>query len=194
MTNTIDTNNDDRLKITAKSRLMLDMLATACSLSPEDVQKHVTRSPDGAFCIDMHVGTDEQVSTQEEKPHKPKLELPQSQLEKIKGECLARYARKRPKLFFQIDCWGPDWAGDSEIDPECTGRGATWAPTWDLMHGSPIRILIADDYTDHELVADMMTDAAEWLRREPALLRRHHEWQWAEKPHDSDFLDDDIPF
>ena len=188
MTNSIDTNDNDRLKITAKSRLMLDMLATACSVSPEDVQKHVHQLIDGRFRIDMHVGSDEQASIQEEKGHEPKLEVSEYFLSRIKGENLAKYAERKPRLFYQIDCWGPDMAGDSQIDPDCTGKGMMGGSTWELMHGTPVRILIADDYTDHELLADMMVAAAEWLRRDPELLTEHHDKQWDGYP------DSEIPF
>ena len=102
------------------------------------------------------------------------------QLSRIKGECLAKYSERKPTLFFQIDCWGPNAAGDSIIDPHSSGKGMTAGSTWELMHGSPVRILIAEDYTDQKLLADMITEAAEWIRRCPELLKEHHAKQWDE--------------
>ena len=102
------------------------------------------------------------------------------QQSRTKGKCLAKYAERKPKLFYQIDGWGPDAAGDSVIDPRSSGEGMTAGSTWELMRGSPVRILIADDYTDHELIADIITQAAEWIRRDPELLKEHHAKHWDE--------------
>jgi len=100
----------------------------------------------------------------------------------IKGECLAKYSERKPKLFLQIDCWGPKATGDCMCDPSSTGKGMTSVSTWELMHSSPVRILIADDYTDHKLLADLLTEAARWLRESPKLLDEYRAKQWEELP------------
>src|SRR5690606_27801630 len=76
------------------------------------------------------------------------LQLSYDLQRKIKSECLLKYSEREPKLFLQIDCFGPDAAGDEFIDPNCTGRGMMSISTWELMHGSPVRILISQDYKD----------------------------------------------
>ena len=110
------------------------------------------------------------------------------QLSSIKGECLVKYSERKPKLFFQIDCFGPDAAGDCVIDPSSTGKGMMCLLTWELMRGTPLRILIADNYADHQLLADMLIEAAKLLRECPEMLEEYQAKQREER------LCDSVPF
>ena len=194
---------DNRIRISAKTPALMNLLTEGVGLPDEVVARYVTQSQDGGYSLDIEWpdpnGDPDLIDPESEfvtvadreamrRANKPK-ELSRSQLDKIKGECLAKYADRKPKLFLQIDCFGPDAAGDSVIDPDCTGKGMMAGSTWELMCGTPLRILIADDYTDHELLANMITQAAEWVRSDPELLRNHHDRKWSEQE-----TDEGLPF
>ena len=83
---------------------------------------------------------------------------------RLKQQLLDKYSEREPRRFTQIDCWGPNAKGDCFIDSEGTGFGMTAGITRELMRGSPIRILVGEDYDDPELLAEMLERAAKWVR------------------------------
>ena len=84
---------------------------------------------------------------------------------RLKQQLLDKYSEREPTKFVQIDCWEPNAKGDCIIDEQGTGFGMMSLITHELMNGTPIRILIADDYDDPEILAEMLEKAAEWVRK-----------------------------
>ena len=84
---------------------------------------------------------------------------------RLKQKLLDKYSQREPKKFTQIDCWGPNSKGDCMTDPSGSGFGMTAVMTQELMSGSPVRILIGEDYTDPELLAEMLEKAAKVVRK-----------------------------
>ena len=50
-------------------------------------------------------------------------------------------------------------------DPFGSGFGMTTVITHELMSGSPVQILIGEDYDDSEVLAEMLERAAKWVRK-----------------------------
>ncbi len=76
---------------------------------------------------------------------------------RLKQKLLDKYSDREPRKFVQIDCLGPNAEG--------SGFGMTVGFTHELMYGSPVRILISEEYDDPDVLAEMLEDAAKSVRK-----------------------------
>jgi hypothetical protein len=89
--------------------------------------------------------------------------------ERLKREILKKYMTRRPTPFVQIDAFLDGF--DDVVRPNDHGVALMAGSTFELMSGvCNVRILIKPD-TPLEKITTALTDAADWLRRHPALMQ-----------------------
>ena len=77
-----------------------------------------------------------------------------------KKEMLAKYKERKPKRFVQYDGFAGVGLGDPS--PDANGDGLWSTETYELMHGSTVRILI-DPEASKETVLRLLCKIRDWI-------------------------------
>lgn len=79
-----------------------------------------------------------------------------------KQSLLTNYSGRNPKQFVQLDGW---WDADDVMGRDENGQGATGSLTWELMHGSDVRVLIPLTTTKDQALV-LLRKIVDWVGRD----------------------------